>query len=103
MAQAKESPSSCAGSTANLIENNQATFGGLVEDCCGFGHLDHKGRASGMELIRSSDAGKDPVDQANGGTVRRYEATDMGHECNQGNLSDIGALACHVGSGDQEQ
>jgi hypothetical protein len=53
-----------AGASADLIEHDERTGGGVVEDVGRFVHLDHEGRVAAGEFVRSPDAAEDAVDEA---------------------------------------
>src|SRR5512147_980409 len=62
-------------------------------------HLYHKGALSGCEVIRGSDARENPIDQSDAGLGCGNEASDLRQQDDQCDLTEVSALACHVGSG----
>ena len=91
-----------AGPPADLVENHQRAAGGGAQDGGGFAHFHHEGALPPGQVVRRADAGKDAVAQADVGLARGHEAADMRQERNQCHLAHIGALARHVGAGDDE-
>ncbi len=89
-----------AGAAADLVEDEQAAVGGMVEDVGGLEHLDHEGGLPGVDLVLGADAGEDAVDNADAGRSGGDIAADLGHEDDEGDLAQVGALAAHVGAGD---
>ena len=53
-----------AGAAADLVEDDEAAGGGVVEDVGGLVHLDHEGGVAACELVAGADAGEDAVDEA---------------------------------------
>ena len=102
MAQASEMPSKVLVPAADLVEDHQALGRGVVEDVGRLGHLDHERALAAAQVVGRADAGEQAVDDADPGTLGRDEAAQMGQDRDQGDLADVGALAGHVGAGDQE-
>jgi hypothetical protein len=46
---------------------------------------------------------EDAIDQANSRRFRRHERADLGEKNNDRHLPQVGALATHVGTSDEEQ
>src|SRR6266513_4727324 len=86
-----------AGSSADLIQKNQAAGSCTIQDVSRFDHLYHEGALSGGQVIRGSYARENPVDQSDAGFGRRYEAPDLRQQDDQRDLAEVGALPCHVG------
>ena len=76
------------GAAADLIQDEQATFGGIVQDISSLNHLNHESGLTGMDLILSTDTGENAVDEADLGRVCWHEAADLGHQGDQSYLSD---------------
>ena len=89
------------GAPADLVEDHQGALARLVEDDGRLDHLDHEGRASAREIIGGADPAEQAVDNADVGRVRRHEGAHLGEHGNQRILPQEGALARHVGTGDQ--
>jgi hypothetical protein len=73
-----------------------------MQDVAGFAHLDHEGRLPAREIVTGTDAGEDAVDRADHRVHRRHETADMGEQHDQRVLAHVGALAAHVGAGNDE-
>jgi hypothetical protein len=56
-----------AGAAPDLVQDQQAALGGVVQDVGRLDHLDHKGRLPGVDLVLRADAGEDAVDQPDAG------------------------------------
>ena len=87
-----------AGAPADLVQDYQGPGRGLIEDGCGFQHLDHEGRLAGGQVVLEPHPGEDAVHQPHGGLLRRDEAAQLGHQCDEGDLADKSGLSGHVGS-----
>ena len=61
------------GAPPDLVEDDERTRAGLVQDRRGLDHLDHEGRAAAREVIGGADAREQPVDDADMGARRRDE------------------------------
>ena len=57
---------------ADLVEDDEAALGRLVEDRRRLDHLDHEGRAPAREIVGRADAREQPVDDAD---TRRLAGT----------------------------
>ena len=68
-----------AGPAADLVHQNQTLGCRIVEDVCGFGHLDHKGRSAAGQIVGSPNTGKDPIDRAYYRRIRRDMAPNVRH------------------------
>ena len=89
------------GAAADLVEDHQRTLAGLVEDDGGLDHLDHEGRAAARQIVGRTDTAEQTVDDAEMGRLRGHEGADLGEHGDQRVLAQKGALARHVGAGDQ--
>ena len=88
-------------SPADLVEDDQRPFAGLVEDRRRLDHLDHEGRASFGEIVGSPHPAEQPVDDPDMGPGRRHVGTDLGKHGHEGVLAQEGRLAAHVRPGQQ--
>ena len=75
----------------------------MIENAGCFSHFHHEGGLAGVQFIAGTDAGKDAIGDANDGAFRWHEAPHMCKEDNQRGLTNVGALAGHVWSGDECQ
>src|SRR5439155_21817408 len=92
-----------AGAAADLIEDHQATVGGVVEDVGGFGNLDHESAAAPGQLVAGADAREDAVNNADPRLAGRHEAADVNHQSQQRHLADVSALAGHIRPSDEPE
>ena len=90
------------GAAADLVHQHQRAFGGVVEDVAGLGHLHHEGGLPLGQVVAGADAGEDAVDRTDPRACRRHEAADVRQQHDQRVLAHVGALAAHVGAGDDE-
>lgn len=93
-----ETVESC-GSAADLIENDQRFFGGMIEYESGFRHLDHEGRLTTRKIIGCADAAEDSIRKADGGGVRWDISADLCHQGDESKLTNISGFTSHVGTG----
>ncbi len=91
------------GAAADLVEDDETAFGGLMEDRRGLHHLDHECGAAAGEIVGRPDPRKEPVDEADLGGLGGHEAAALGEHGDQRVLPEKGALAGHVGTGQQPQ
>ena len=88
---------------ADLVEHDEAARRRGVEDARGLLHLHHERRLPARDVVGRADAGVDAVDDRQLGLPRRHEGAGLGHQAEQGRLSQVRALAAHVRPGDDEQ
>ena len=88
-----------AGAPPYFVEDEQALIGALRQNRCRFGHFHHKGTLTSGDVVLGADTGKNPIDQADFGAIRRYKRPNLGHQHNQGHLAHHSAFAGHVGAG----
>ena len=89
------------GAAPDFVEDHQRPLAGLIEDGGGLHHLHHEGGAPAREVVRRADAGEEPVDRADAGGGSGDERAHLGQHRDQRILAQEGALACHVGAGDE--
>ena len=90
------------GTAADLVQDDQAAAGGVLQNLRHFGHLDHEGGLPGGEVVRSADAGEDRIHNADMALRRGHKAADLRHQRNEGVLAHVGRFTGHVGAGDDE-
>ena len=61
------------GAAPDLVEDDQAPFGRLIEDGGGLHHLDHEGGAAARQIVCRADAAEQPVHHADMRGFRRHE------------------------------
>ena len=88
------------GAPADLIQDQERIFGGLMENIGDLRHLHHEGGLSGGEIVAGADAGEDPIHHADMGVFGGDEAAHLGHENDQRHLPHISGFTGHVGAGD---
>ena len=86
------------GSTADLIQNQQAAVGGIFQDLGHFIHLYHKGRSTGKQVIGGAHTGKDPIANTDMGLIGRHKAADLRQNGNQCHLPHKGGFTGHIGT-----
>lgn len=90
-----------AGTAADFVEDDQGFIGSVIEDVGGFVHFDHEGGVTASEFIGGADAREDAVDDADVGVKGGDPRTDLGHEGDEGDLSDVGGFSGHIWAGDE--
>ena len=73
-----------------------------MQNIGGFGHLNHKGRTTGRQVIRCAHAGKDAIDRTYLNLLRRNIAADVGQQGDQCGLAHIGTFTAHIRPGDDQ-
>ena len=66
-----------AGTTAQLVEEDEGAGREGIEDAGGFLHLDHEGRFATGDIVRGSDTGEDTVGEPEMGSFCRDEGADL--------------------------
>ena len=66
-----------AGTTAQLIEEDEGAGREGIEDAGGFLHLDHEGRFATGDIVRGSDTGEDAIGEPEVGSFGRDEGADL--------------------------
>jgi hypothetical protein len=88
------------GAAAHLVHQHQALRCGAVQDLRGLGHLQHEGRLRVGQVVGRADAGVDGVDRSEAAGRGGYVGAHAGQKHDQCHLPHVGALAAHVGAGD---
>ena len=68
------------GSSADLIENDQAVLRRISQNIGNLGHLHHEGALAGCQIIGGAHPGKDSVTDTDIGFICRYEAAQLRHQ-----------------------
>ncbi|MFM2178184.1 MAG: hypothetical protein RL015_2282 [Verrucomicrobiota bacterium] len=92
-----------ARAAADLIKDDEAALGGVVEDERGLVHLDHEGGLAARDVVASADTGEDAIHQSNLRADGGQEAANLRHEREQRGLAQVGALTGHVRPGDEDE
>ena len=74
-----------------------------VQDARGLLHLDHERGLSAGDVVRRPDAREDAVHERDLGFAGRHERSGLRHDAQQRHLPEIGGLAPHVGSGQDDE
>ena len=91
------------GAAAHFVHQNQAVARGVVKNVGGLRHLHHERGPPTGQVVGRADAGKDRIDRPEARRFRRHEAAAVRQQHDQRRLPHVGALAAHVGSGDEQQ
>ena len=87
-------------SSAHFVHDDEAAGSGMAKDGGRFFHLQHKCRAITGEVVGGTDSRKHGIDNADGCTLGRDEGSRLGHDGEQGVLSQKRALTAHIRTGD---
>ena len=77
------------GSPPDLIENEQALFGGFLQDIRHLAHFHHEGRLTCGEIIRRTYSCENLVDHRYFCIVCRHKTAYLRHKCDKSNLTHI--------------
>ena len=83
---------------SDFVEDDEGVGGGVVDDEGGLVHFDHEGGLALREVVGGADAAEDFVDEADGGFFGGDVGSDLGHEGDEGDLTNVGGLTGHVGA-----
>ena len=92
-----------ARAAADLVEDDEAALGGVVENERGLVHLDHEGALAACDVVAGADAGEDAIDEPDLRASSGQEAANLRHEREQRGLAQIRALTGHVRTGDEDE
>ena len=92
----------CARTPAELVKQHKRAGREIVEYARCFGHLDHECALAERDVVRGSHTGEYLVDIAYMCALGWYERPYLCHQGDEGGLSEQRALACHVGSCDDD-
>ena len=90
-----------ARAAPNLIEDDEAAGGGVVEDVRRLAHLHHERALPPREVVARADAGKDAVHEIHARGRGGEEAAGVREQSEQRDLADVSGFARHVWAGDQ--
>ena len=88
---------------SDLIENDQAAFGGVVHDVGCLVHLHHEGRLTARQVVVRPDPRENAIDQADFGARGRHKTSDLRHQHNQSHLPNVGRFPRHIRPGHDGQ
>ena len=85
-----------AGTTAQLVEEDEGAGREGIEDARGFLHLDHEGRFATGDIVRGSDTGEDAIGEPEVCGFGWDEGADLRQKHDEGGLTKEGGLTAHV-------
>ena len=91
-----------ARATSDFVHEDEAVRRCVVEDVCGFCHLDHECGAPAREIVRGANSGENLVDRTEYGFTCRYERSNVGEHGNQRHLTHVRGLPSHIRAGNDE-
>ena len=86
----------CTGATSDLVKDQKASCSCISQNICNLCHLHHKGTLTTCQIIRRTYTGEDPVNNSDVCFFSRDKTSDLCHQYDQGSLSHVGRLTCHV-------
>jgi hypothetical protein len=90
------------GSTTDLVEDHQAAPSRLTEDRGSFCHLHHERGEPAAQVVVRADAGEDAIAYPDRSLLCRDVRTDLSEQHDARDLTQIGGLAGHVRSGQDD-
>ncbi len=66
-----------ARAAPDLVEQQQAATGGVVENVGSLDHLHHEGGLAAMNLVAGAQPGEDAIHHADARPIRRHKAADL--------------------------
>ena len=90
-----------ARAATDLVEDHQRSLGGGIEDPGRLDHLDHERTLTLGQFVAGSDPRKELIGNPDGRFASRYKTPYLSQYQNGRALTNIGALASHVRTGDQ--
>ena len=96
-------PSNVDGAAADLVEDDEASRRGAVQDVRGLLHLDHERGLPASDVVGCADAREDAVDERDLRVLRRHERPGLREQRQQRSLAQVGRLAAHVRSGQDHE
>ena len=88
------------GAAPQLIHEDEAVGGDVVEDDRRLGHLNHKRTLTARDVVRRPHAGEDSIHDAEVRLTCRDKGAHLSHQHDEGGLPQECALTRHIGSGD---
>src|SRR4051812_14976124 len=89
------------GAASDLVEDDEASLGGLREDGRRLDHFYHESRAAAGKIVRGADAAEQAVDYTDGRFSRGDKAAGLREHGDERRLAKEGRLTPHVWTGDQ--
>ena len=88
-----------AGATANFIQQYQTTVGHIVQNAGGLVHFHHKSGFASGNVIGGTHPGENFIHNADFCLFCGHKATHLGHQHNQGRLTQQRRFSGHVRTG----
>ena len=82
--------------TSNLIKDQKASCSCISQNIRNLCHFHHKGTLTACQIIRCTHTCKDSVNNSDICFFSRDKASDLCHQYDQGSLSHICRLTCHI-------
>ncbi len=92
-----------ARSAADLVQNDQGSIRGVVQNRGSLCHLDPEGALARTQVISSANAGEDPIEDRKLRRFRRNETAYLRHHRDHRCLAQIGRFACHIRPGQDDE
>ena len=86
----------CTGTTSDLVQDQKTSGSGISQNIRNLCHFHHKGTLTACQIIRCTHTCKDSVNNSDICFFSRDKASDLCHQYDQGSLSHVGRLTCHV-------
>ena len=86
----------CTGATSDLVKNQKASCSCIPQNIGNLCHLYHKGTLTTCQIIRGTHTCENSVYNSNICFFSRDKTSDLCHQYDQGSLSHVGRLTCHV-------
>src|SRR5713226_7612033 len=92
-----------AGATSYLVENHQASGGGVTQDVGRLHHFHHECRESAGEEICRTYSGKDAIHHTDGCRLDGEETADLRQDHKKSGLARVGTFPGGVRTGQKEK
>ena len=89
------------GAAADLVQQHEGAARGAVQDRAGLAHLDHERGLAPREVVRRAHPGEQPIHDSDLGGLTGDKAAHLSEDHDEADLAQNGALARHVGPGDE--
>ncbi len=96
-------PIKSARPPAYLIQDNQTSGSGVIQNVGRLNHLNHEGALTLSQVVECTHPGEYPIYESNSSLAGRDETANLGHEDNQSHLPEIGRFTGHIGACDNYQ
>ena len=86
------------GTAANLVHQDEAPLGDIVEDGSRLVHFHHEGRLARRDIVGSPYPSEHFIDDTQLGRTCGHKTSHLGHQRNQGRLAQQSRFTRHVGT-----